>query len=245
MNLMNIPAGADPNNVYLRTKIYKITHHSTTDVYVGSTYERRLKRRFDDHVRCYRAWLAGVQTKPCNMGVFDLLKLGQCTIELIEEYPCQTNTEKLTREQYWIDMYCDTCVNKLPAKNTRTPEEQKEVERERQRKYVLENKEKVSTTHAEYQRTHRDEIAAYQSNYQEANRDKLQANARKRVPCECGAIPTKDHLASHRRSKTHADNMNRLQAIDHQAALLQLVPLRFIEKQPIIPAVYTTMLTNL
>jgi predicted acetyltransferase len=233
MFTMENPAVIDPENPYLRTKMYKIICHSTDDIYVGSTYERKLQDRFKGHLRKYRGWSIGLYSYTSS---FDLFKRGYCAIELIEDYPCQTADERFTREQHWIEHYKDNCVNKNAAKDMRTPEERKEY----QLAYILEHKEERNEYQRAYNREHRKEQKDYQKDYQRVYRrehkEERKAKTRQRVVCECNVEMSRNSLKSHKKTKLHVDKMLRLQEYDRQAGLLQIIPLKFIESYPIIPA---------
>ena len=82
---------------YSKGKIYKIFNTVDDDIYVGSTVEplakRMTKHKYSAKKKCYNSSLL---TKMSEYG------FGNFFIELIEEYPCNTQIELLAREGHWI-----------------------------------------------------------------------------------------------------------------------------------------------
>jgi hypothetical protein len=111
---------------YKNGKIYKITSTMTDKIYIGSTC-RPLCRRLSSHLNSYKQFLNG---KFHNISSFELIKLGEANIELIEE--CNS-VELLTRERFHIDLNKDICVNKCIP--TRTGKEYRDANKDRKKEY--------------------------------------------------------------------------------------------------------------
>ena len=109
-----------PFNKYYLGKIYKIYSERSNDIYIGSTCAT-LEKRFSTH-------LSHFKYKSNNLSVHKILEQGECIIELIEDYPCDSRKE-LERREGWYQLTMD-CINKNIA--GRTPKE-----------YQTDNKEKL------------------------------------------------------------------------------------------------------
>lgn len=87
---------------YNNGKIYKLVSPNTDMIYIGSTCET-LKRRFIVHKSNIKK---GVNISSKNMFIWN-----DCTIELIEMVKCICRKELLEKEQYYIELYSDYCIN--------------------------------------------------------------------------------------------------------------------------------------
>jgi len=79
---------------YKNAKIYKITAEGHAPYYGSTTLT--LKNR-----------LSALRNSNKHYSCSHFVKVG--TIELIEEYPCETRKELMLRERYWIDN--NDCIN--------------------------------------------------------------------------------------------------------------------------------------
>ena len=98
-----------PKEEYANTVIYSIRSPKTDLVYIGhttKTVDQRLKGHLSEFADKTR-------TKRCSS--FEVIKHGDATIMLLEEYPCGSATEAKARERFWIER-TPHCVNKnLPG----------------------------------------------------------------------------------------------------------------------------------
>ena len=78
-------------NKYQNGKIYVIRSPSTDKIYIGSTIEKYLSNRFGGHNRDYKCFSNGKRNKVSS---FELIKLGDSYIELIEAYPCNNKARR-------------------------------------------------------------------------------------------------------------------------------------------------------
>lgn len=83
---------------YTQSKIYKITSVHTDECYIGST-TRTLEGRFSEHMR---------KSNKCRSKIIS--DFGDCKIELITAYPCNSQNEIQLIETYYIRK--NKCVNK-------------------------------------------------------------------------------------------------------------------------------------
>ena len=175
---------------YENGKIYKIVCNITNETYIGST-RRSIEKRMNDH---------RVINNNCESK--HIIKRGDYTASLIEDFPCENKQELLWRERHHME--CNECINMyLPIISD---EERQERERDKyvnnkarwntddailKRKvyredpvnkarlkktcalWYINNIERHKTIGKEYRATHREERRAYEVAYRENNKDKL------------------------------------------------------------------------
>ena len=95
---------------YQNGKIYKIIDNTNDNIYVGSTTQKTLARRLDNHRGHYKNYLEGKGRKCMS---YDIIINNDYKIILIEDYPCDNRDQLRMREQYWIDK--TKCINKNRA----------------------------------------------------------------------------------------------------------------------------------
>ena len=111
-------------------KIYILTSQLTEQCYIGSTTYHYLSQRFNTHRNDYKDGIKDYQ------GLFGYDHEGNYVepeIMLLEEVDCQTKDELHLREQHWMDIYEDLCINKRRAHLT--PEQRKQLMEDSSRKY--------------------------------------------------------------------------------------------------------------
>ena len=150
-------------------KIYKITSPHTDSVYVGSTI-KSLRQRLQEHESNYRSYLKGKRMK---LESFEILKLNDYNIELIENYPCNNRNELVLREGYWMKLI--ECVNNTIAGRTK-------------KQYHIDN---------------REHHINYSKKYYQINKNTLLEKQKMQTNCECGGHYARNHKARHMRSKKH------------------------------------------
>ena len=113
---------------YSKSKIYCIRNPECDEVYIGSTTET-LNKRLQKHISNHTRWKKGTYHYVTS---FKLFEVGTPTIELIEEYPCESKIE-LDRREGEIIRITENCVNKvIPG---RTKKEYHEDNKDRKREY--------------------------------------------------------------------------------------------------------------
>jgi len=95
-------------NKYQNGKIYKLTDNTNGNIYIGSTTQT-LNRRLQKHRASYNCYL-NPNVKQGYMASFDIIKNDDYKIQLICDYPCDTNRQLEEKEQEYINMY--DCINK-------------------------------------------------------------------------------------------------------------------------------------
>ena len=133
-------------------KIYKITSNSTDKIYIGSTCQS-IETRFSCHKSSYKLFLNG----RCNKNTcYELIKLGDTIITLIEEIQYETRKQLYQRERYHIELNKDICINKYIPSRT--------------------NKEYMK----EYYQAYKSKIIQYNKQRYYDNREKIQEYAKQR-----------------------------------------------------------------
>jgi hypothetical protein len=108
------------NNKYYNSKIYKLVSDNTDKIYIGSTL-KDLSIRKALHKKKYGQFK---KNKYHYVSSYELMKLGEIDIILIENVKCENKEELYTRERYYIELNKELCVNKnIPI---RTKEEKLE-----------------------------------------------------------------------------------------------------------------------
>lgn len=155
-------------------KVYKIISPHSEKVYVGSTARKYLSSRFSGHQSSYRKYIKGQSS---YLTSFELLKLGDCKIELLEAFPCTCIEELLVKEGEWIRK--SDCVNKLIAGRT-TKERSREyydtnaeLLRQKSATFRQENKDYYNTWLENKDKDYKETLKDYQKQYREQNKDKL------------------------------------------------------------------------
>ena len=122
-----------PYNKYQNGKIYKIVSINSDRYYIGSTY-LPLNIRLNKHKTAYKRFLNGKIKDYCKS--FDMLRLGDYSIILLELYPCNNKKELRAREGEYIRLYRDSIVNKnIPGRTNQEYSQQ----------YYLDNKTDINT----------------------------------------------------------------------------------------------------
>ena len=96
---------------YQQTKIYKIESHLGNKIYIGATIKEHLAQRFQAHKQNYKCWKNGKYHKITSFEVFDLYGIDNCSIVLLEAYPCVSKVEQNAKESHYIRNM--ECVNKV------------------------------------------------------------------------------------------------------------------------------------
>jgi hypothetical protein len=120
-------------------KVYILTSRLTEKCYVGSTTYPYLSQRFNTHRVDFKNGTKDYQ------GLFGYDKEGKLIepeIKLLEDVKCSTKEELIKREQEWINVYQDLCINKKRA--YATPEQKKEQFDASVKKYHKSQKGKLS-----------------------------------------------------------------------------------------------------
>ena len=160
---------------YSKTRIYKIVSDQTEDVYVGSTIQP-LYARIHGHKKDM------IKGHYCSS--HEIMKHGDYRIVLIENYPCDSNEQKLGREYYWIKEYRRQCINivnkQCPGRNIKQwYEDNRDEILAKAKEYRENNRDEISAKSKEYRESNRDEISERKKDYYKNSRDKLALKQKK------------------------------------------------------------------
>lgn len=101
------------------SKIYRITSDFTEKIYIGSSCSENLDQVLAKHINAYKNYLKRMnEIKDSNIKTsgycpsFEIIKLGNCKILLIETMLPDNRYELMARLQQYIDKYRAICINK-------------------------------------------------------------------------------------------------------------------------------------
>ena len=174
---------------YNNGKIYKIIDSENEIIYIGSTAQEKLCKRFSTHKH------RGNGNK----------------IVLLELYPCSCKEELVKKEQEHIDSH-ENLLNKQRAYNS--SEYNKEYYKEYIEKWRKNNKEKLykwrennKGYYKEYiekwRKNNKEKVKEYKIKHYQENRDKISEKNKVKVICNCGCEIRKDKLVRHMKSQKH------------------------------------------
>ena len=135
MELVNIQIG----------KIYRIRSPHTEKIYIGSTVKHYLCSRLAEHNADYKLFVLNKKNYTTS---FDIIKLGDAYIELIELYPFDTKDKLNKREGELIREHKINCVNMLIPGRTRKEyyhenADYRNLVQASNKRYRLKNKDKI------------------------------------------------------------------------------------------------------
>ena len=153
---------------YNKGKIYKIVNDVNDKFYVGSTVQP-LHKRMGDHRRNHKDCMSK------NIGV----DLKECSIILIQNYPCKDKPELLRKEREYFDKYKKEC--KEVFLNKYRPirlEGEKNGDKEKRKEWREKNKEKVKKKAVEWEKNNKEKISKRKKEYYQKNKEKINKQAR-------------------------------------------------------------------
>lgn len=146
-------------NKYNNGKIYMISSENTAKVYIGSTIQT-LEMRLKGHKDSYEAYKKDKKTYTTS---FEIIKVGDYVITLLEAVNVETLEELEKRERFYIENTPE-CVNKQHPGRTKA-------------EYNQINQDKISEQKKEYRKENLDRITEYAKNYRENNQDVIKKYA--------------------------------------------------------------------
>jgi len=110
---------------FRNSKIYIIKSKNTNDEYIGSTTKKTINDRYSQHKWAFKQFIKGIPTE-CNYTSRKVLEKGDCWVELIENYPCDSKYQLKQRENHYI-INNNNAINKIKyIENDNMTEEEKE-----------------------------------------------------------------------------------------------------------------------
>jgi hypothetical protein len=214
---------------YSKGKVYSIRSKMTDGIYIGSTTQS-LSQRMAEHRSQYKTGL-NVTTSE------HICKYPDAYIELIENYPCNSQ-EELNKREGEIQREYDNRVNIQISGRTRNEyykdnfdyfkdkskkyqEEHKEELKEYNKKYQEEHKEELKEQKAGYYKDNLDYFKDKAANYYEEHKDELIEKTKqyrinnpdcrkKKTICECGCEVLAEGLRVHLKTKKHKQLMEQI-----------------------------------
>lgn len=211
---------------YQNGKIYKIWSLSSDLIYIGSTTQE-LNQRLAGHVRSYKKYLKTNKNK-CTS--YELLKLNDYKIELIELYKCDSKKELERREgiiqrenkKNLVNLYIAgrTSKERLLEDGDRirerdrlryqNNEERQNKQKKAAKEYVENNRDKVITYQHQYRKDNKLKAQEYAKQYQEENKltlSQYHQDYYKKTniyyKCICGSNVSSHNKIRHEKSKCH------------------------------------------
>jgi hypothetical protein len=199
-------------NKYSRGKIYLIRNKNDDNlIYVGSTIEEYLSKRFCKHKSQNNCSLYMYINNPDNNTTWS-----DWYIELYENYPCNSKMELVKKENEIIRE--KATINKIgyltdedyKKKYKEYIEKNKEKIKEKDRVYQQRNREHILKKKAEYNEIHREEKNKYMKERYILKKEELLLKEKERrnknnekINCGCGSCIVKYKLADHIKTKKH------------------------------------------
>ena len=159
---------------YKESKIYALRSPHTDKWYLGSTIQSLSKRKYD-HIKNH---IRGNQ----KLTSYCVIEAGDCYIEILEEYPCESKKDLFKREGELIRLHKDKLVNKKVEGRT-NKQYYDEVQRDAQKLYYQEHKE-------------------HYNQLQNKRREKQEP-----IVCMCGGRYFPSNLSNHLKTKKHCLNL--------------------------------------
>ena len=189
---------------YSNGKIYKIEpncEHEEEEIYIGSTTKQYLSQRMEKHRSSYKYWKEGKCGKTNSFILFEKYGVENCNIILLEYINAQSKDELTAKEAEYIKNY--KCINKLLP--FQTNEERKEKNKDKNKTYRLQNKDKIQKIKKEYYQDNKDKFKEYYENNKDKNKDKINTP----YICDiCNGRYTHNHRAKHFKSLKHQTELN-------------------------------------
>ena len=184
---------------YKNSKIYKL--YVGDLVYIGSTAQPRLSLRLGQHKTEYNKW---VKDGKIYASSFELFKVGDPTIELIELFPCGSKDELRAHEGFH-QRANPNCVNiRIEG---RTPAEYYQANAqqlgEQKRAYYQANAQQLLEQKMVYYQANRQQIVEQKRAYYQANAKQL--IKRQKAYCDANKEPYKEHIAERNKAYYQAN----------------------------------------
>ena len=127
---------------YNNTKIYKIESTKGSKIYIGSTSQKYLSKRMEEHRSHYKSWKEGKRRKTRSYELFEEYGVENCSIILLESFPCDSKDEAHAREAYYIKKL--DCVNKIMPRRIK-------------KEYLEDNKDKIKEQKKQWEKVNKEQ----------------------------------------------------------------------------------------
>ena len=192
---------------YQRGKVYKIISDDTDKIYIGSSCEATLAHRLAKHKDKYKQWLKD-NNRPYYTS-YEILKLQNYSIILIENYPCNSKDELISRERHYIELNKNNVVNKVMPFRTKQEwiEDNKDHISDYKKEWNKNNKDKRKNYNMKYKENNKEKIREKSKKYYDDNKEKFKIkDIQKRYKCELCNIEMRDRSKySHFKTQLHVN----------------------------------------
>ena len=202
-------------NKYNHSKIYKICSNLTDNIYIGSTTQS-LSQRLSEHVRRCKHY---IKIDNNYISSFEIIKLGDYYITLIEECNFNNKSQLLKREGEIIKLNINNVVNKMIAGRTKAEYrvDTKAHIIERNKQYRVDNKQLIAERMKQYYNDNKQNrqdnkqlIAEQKKQYYNDNKHVIAEQNKQPIICECGSTITKHEKPRHMKSPKHINILQQL-----------------------------------
>jgi broad specificity polyphosphatase/5'/3'-nucleotidase SurE len=178
-------------NKYQRGKIYKIISPHTDKIYIGSTTEFYLGNRLAKHRNQFNE---KKDDKYCSS--FELLKLGDVEIILIETYSCNSKDELYKKEREYIELNKNIVVNINIPSRSKSEYHKEYVKTE---KYKIYQKNYMDIYNKKYRDKNEDKLKEYEKNRpnKDERKEKYKLWSLLKYKCICGSEITNGNKSHH------------------------------------------------
>ena len=175
-------------NKYNHSKIYKISSNLTDKIYVGSTTQT-LAQRLSKHTSDYRQY---VRTNNVYVSSFEIIKLGDSYITLIEENNFNNRQQLFRREGEIMKLNTNVVNNNISGRT--------------QAEYKVDNKEYI----LQYSQGNKQVILAKQKQYYINNKQLILEKNKQTFTCICGVIIRTSDKLKHMKTNKHINLIQQL-----------------------------------
>jgi len=203
-------------NKYNNSKIYKISSNITDKYYIGSTTQT-LAQRLSVHIRAYKHY---IKTNNRYITSFEIIKLGDSYITLIEENTFNNKQQLFKREGEIIKLNINNVVNKMIAGRTDKEwrQDNHETILEKKKQYREDNKQVIASKEKEHYNNNKVRINLRNNIYHSEHKEqKKQYDIINRVAhleynkipfnCICGVTITLNGKSQHMRTPKHINQL--------------------------------------
>ena len=164
---------------YKEAIVYRIIHLHSNIQYVGSTYQKRISQRWQDHKSSYVKWVDG-KFRSASVIYEYFKKYGIENFKIIEikKYKVCYDIEiyKTTgiHDRRHLNMYEGLWINKLKSINKNNPScmhKNKFISSPYHRTYHIENRDKILTYHKKWYENNKEIVAVKGKEYRENNKE--------------------------------------------------------------------------
>lgn len=187
-------------------KIYKLVSNQTDQIYIGSTAQKYLCSRLHNHKSDYKKHQNG---KHRYVTSFDIIKLGDAKIILLEKYSCNSKEELTAREEYWRKKLEHKTVNKQVC-STGINLNYRENKQEYMKQYQQMNREKLLEYYKSRYQNKKEQINKRNMDNYYKHRNERSEKAKAKTTCSCGVEIRKADMNRHRRTVKHRTMLNDL-----------------------------------